>query len=365
MLHSSVSRRQRGFTLVELLVVIAIIGILIALLLPAVQAAREAARRAQCTNNLKQLALGLHNYVDRSKTLPPSWLVGANPLDLGTGTIGNIHVVNWGVLVLPFIEQTTITGQWNSGIPNVGVNVDAALLWSPSVDALSVENDALAQTVIDAFVCPSAPAADGRVYQAEVPAGSIDVGGVPLPAAAMTYGCAPSDYAPITEIYHELADAADLVWGADTPYVGCMYPQNPIDSKSSRLEDITDGTSNTILLAERVGGATIYVKGGVVNDTLTAAYGDFNGGGWADFNNGENWIRGTVSDGVETVGFHGSAACTINCNNARGAGFYAFHPGGANAALADGSVRFIQETVTPSIFAAMCSRNGGEVFELP
>ncbi len=107
MATSSIRRRTKGFTLVELLVVITIIGILVSLLLPAVQAAREAARRMQCSNNLKQIALAIHNYADSHKVLPPSWLFDFPPLNVQT----------WGVGILPYLELSTVSDQFDSRVP--------------------------------------------------------------------------------------------------------------------------------------------------------------------------------------------------------------------------------------------------------
>ena len=113
------SRRDGAFTLVELLVVIAIIGILIALLLPAVQAAREAARRAQCANNLRQIGVGMHNYYDAGKSFPSGW----NEDGPNVNTAPNLF--GWGAFILPFIEQGELYGELNFSIPlNQGTNLN-------------------------------------------------------------------------------------------------------------------------------------------------------------------------------------------------------------------------------------------------
>src|SRR5215475_12182066 len=102
------SRKRRAFTLIELLVVIAIIAVLVAMLLPAVQQAREAARRAQCKNNLKQMGLALHNYADVALTFPPAYLVGAN-----------FDVISWGTLILPHLDQGPLYDKYNCSVPPI------------------------------------------------------------------------------------------------------------------------------------------------------------------------------------------------------------------------------------------------------
>ena len=109
----SAERYRKGFTLVELLVVIAIIGILIALLLPAVQAAREAARRSQCSNNLKQIGLALHNYHDANKTFPFAWMVYATDVP----GFSDLNAQVWGTRILPYLEQTALYDQYDSRFP--------------------------------------------------------------------------------------------------------------------------------------------------------------------------------------------------------------------------------------------------------
>ncbi len=167
-----VGRHRRGFTLVELLVVIAIIGILVALLLPAVQAAREAARRMQCSNNLKQIGLALHNYHDANNTFPMAYFVYIDPAH------NNINIGTWGVMTLPFLEQLPLYDKYNPKVP-------AANEFGPAGQA----NVAIIQTPLPAFICPSAPGdAKTRIYNGAIPAGAVPF----LPA--LTWRAAPSDY---------------------------------------------------------------------------------------------------------------------------------------------------------------------------
>ena len=333
-------RHQTGFTLVELLVVIAIIGILIALLLPAVQAAREAARRAQCTNNMKQIGLGLHNYHDAYKTFPFAYMINAP----GFPDIAGINAQVWGSRILPFIEQGPLADSYDDRFP----------AW----DFLSAipevaQNLQVIQTVVDAYICPSAP--DGgadRIYNAQY-AGAYSF---------ITFKAAPSDYIVVSATYRNFRDLAYA--GHTTPRStrGPLQPwAEPIDdSIPSTMALIRDGTSNTCLIAETVGGSVIYQDG--IADP-SSPFGPDNGGGWGDIMNGEFWLKGSLYDGTDPSGNGGP--CAINCTNTRGLGLYSFHPGGCNFLLADGSVRFVSETAAAYALASLISREGGEAAPLP
>jgi len=136
------------------------------------------------------------------------------------------------------------------------------------------------------------------------------------------------------------------------------------DDVVSDMTRITDGTSNTLMIGERVGGGQIYLKGGVAAPTGQPwdTFRQTNGGGWGDILNGEQWYSGSLVDG--TPGPDGGP-CAINCTNRRSAGFYSFHPGGAQFAVADGSVRFISDTTSAFVFAALTTRAGGESVQAP
>lgn len=335
-------RHRRGFTLVELLVVIAIIGILIALLLPAVQAAREAARRSQCSNNLKQIGLALHNYHDTNKTFPFSWMVFAT--DPG---YSDLNAQVWGTRILPYIEQQALYDQYDSRFP--AIDQYAA---HPEV----VQNLAVIATPLAAYVCPSTPGGVDRVYDA-----SLD------PDFPFTWTAAPSDYTAILGVYGQFATIAYAGWSGSGSRSGVMQfnginPDNgDVELDRSRIADIKDGTANTAMVGERVGGDTIYMKGGQVHPN-SAMLGPSNGGGWGDIMNGETWYAGTLYDGSGTPPDQGP--CAINCSNYRNGGFFSFHPGGAQFCLADGSVRFVSETIDAFTFAALTTRNRGEVAPL-
>ncbi len=332
-MRTSKVRRQRAFTLVELLVVIAIIGILIALLLPAVQAAREAARRSQCTNNMKQLGLAMHNYHDVYKAFPSSLMTDA--------ATGNWQV--WSTRILPFMEQTNISSTWDNSLPPAAGN-------------------GLTDKVIDGFVCPSAPSATSRT------AGISGVGPAGIDVGVTEIECAPIDYIvycgpgfaddPSFEFaefaYGDTTTGVFATGDAIPPYQGSVAP-----GTYTRIADMTDGTSNTVLAGERIGGPAWYVRGSVVH----ADTGNF-GGFWACPDVGFFYPMGSSDDGLTLAG-----QCMINCSNeddATGtAGFYAMHPGGANFLLGDASVRMLSDGVTSATLGAMLTSANGEVVEIP
>ena len=316
----STNASRRGFTLVELLVVIAIIGILVALLLPAVQAAREAARRMSCSNNLKQLGLAAHNFHDTNGKLPSSIRpAGLTPLPRISGF----------VQVLPFIEQQNLSNNYNQ---NVNWNDPA--------------NNAAAKTQITTLLCPSTP-------------NPARLDGLPeaSPWTATVITC--TDYSPTIGVDIRLFNS-----GLVDQYGDGILPKNG----DPRFADVTDGLSNTIIYGESAGRPILYRRGRKVGELPGFRV---NGGGWArpasDFS-----VDGASFDGATLPG-----PCAINCTNGENAGdkpfplpyygsegngeAYSFHSGGANFALGDGSVRFISQNIGIREFARLVTRAGGEV----
>ncbi len=330
------SRNRKGFTLIELLVVIAIIAVLVALLLPAVQQAREAARRSQCKNNLKQMGLALHNYHDSLSCFPYSYLVG-----------NNLDVNSWGTMILPYLDQAPLYNRYNCSVPPIN---EASALGFPA--AVIASNIAVISTPLSVFSCPSTPGGI-TTYMAMLPANS---GGRGVPPIPVTWTAAQSDYCNTSGVRGTFASIAYASYpgGAGNNRDGVMGP-----NQLNRISDVTDGSSNTFLVAERAGGAKIYLKGGLVAGSPWNQFGPSNGGGWGDLLNGENWLEGSLYDG--TLG-PGGGPCGINCTNMRGGTWYSFHVGGCQFLMCDGSVRFVSDNINAFVHASLITRQKGEVF---
>jgi prepilin-type N-terminal cleavage/methylation domain-containing protein/prepilin-type processing-associated H-X9-DG protein len=303
-------KHRSAFTLIELLVVIAIIAVLIGLLLPAVQKVREAAARASCQNNLKQIALACHNYEGRHQMFPRS-----------NTTAPPWH--GWPALVLPDLEQENVRN----------IYVLTANWYDPP-------NETARTAQVKTFLCPSANS--GRVGQSAV-AGAA---GSPFAGAAW-------DYTNVSVVAQPLLAYLNYPDPASYPTVW----RGVMSSTGSTVGQITDGLSNTVLMTEDANRPEYWVKGKRVTDREPpfggAGPGVATGGVWADHQKGFG-IEGTSPDGHTLIG-----ECAINCNNAYEV--YSFHPGGANAAMADGSVRFLRESISIRTLAALSTRAGGEV----
>ena len=332
---------KRGFTLVELLVVIAIIGILIGLLLPAVQAAREAARRMQCTNQMKQFALAVQNYVDANNTLPASRCTAGTYGRMSEGvnnTGGNCgYSINFALL--PYVEQSAvydaILATSTTGTPSPWTDQDGGVL----------------DVQITAFLCPS----DGNASQP-----SPDKSHVWRSSVALSRG-------------DGMWDCERLSGWSTNNDTRSRSLFNPFMWKS--MAAATDGTSNTIFCSETVtgdSGASMKIKGGVigtgsptavnsVDSNLTSRANCFNSRDPDDNTSydrdryvaasawrGHRWSDGRISvTGFNTV-FPPNAPSCANGTSDNNWGIFSAssnHSGGVNAAMLDGSVRFVSETI--------------------
>ena len=316
---------RQGFTLIELLVVIAIIAVLISLLLPAVQAAREAARRVQCVNNLKQMGLALHNYHDSIGSFPMSYMARPRFVDGATDTAPGW---GWGMMILPQLEQAPLFAAVNVGLP---------------VEAL--HNATVVQSILNVYICPSDPL-PGDVFPVTNPAGTT---------LAMM---GPTSYAACVG-----NDLADTTTGLNNDGLGngVMFRNSAI-----RVSAITDGTSQTIVVAERAW--------------------TINSGPWAGVATGGVIRRGPANPCPTTGALFYLAASMVqaHCNvlntdtDPDGGldDFSSRHPGGANALFADGSVHFLKSVLRNSgrrpdgstiyspasmVLQALGTRAGGEV----
>lgn len=315
-------RNSRGFTLVELLVVIAIIGILVALLLPAIQAAREAARRTQCTNNSKQLGIAFHNYHDTHKTLPPgsisnfirdtAWAVGSAPND----------ATLWSGFVLPFAEQAVLYDQ----IVDMGWQVN----WDDDGP-----NETLLETVLPMYQCPSAPERNQTYNNNNVDS-----------RVPGNYGAVVSGYVGYVQpgwTNQHLDDGARVGDAQDDyRHDGPIHLRNGARSMAS----ILDGTSNTVMVGERNRPVDKATDGKIFNY----------------FYIGSPNCVDRVSE------YCGSTGIELNSPD-RGerayAGFRSMHPGGVMFVLCDGSTRFISENVARDVLSGIGTRAGSEAVQMP
>jgi prepilin-type N-terminal cleavage/methylation domain-containing protein/prepilin-type processing-associated H-X9-DG protein len=384
-------RMRRGFTLIELLVVIAIIAVLIALLLPAVQAAREAARRAQCTNNLKQIGLALHNYHQAIGTFPPGKAQSASALPY-TAYAG---WTDWSAqaMMLPYMEQTPIYNAINfafcggysyGGYCNITAN----------------------NKLIASFMCPSDT--------------NVGFGGAPSQSLTLAQGWGQTNYPPNINSYKGSIGTTTSRWGWTTGFMQCQpnalnlpnIAQQPCQAFSTGLfvyyisngiQQVTDGTSNTIAYAESLVGdpgtfsplhrndsvtKVTAAAGGEVADAsagnnyqtliipalqqCTNAFAVATPNNSQAYDSGNRWGWGamgiTLFNTVVTPNSKQQPwnSCRDTCTNCGGddsnwSNAQSNHPGGVNVLMADGSVKFIKDSINPQTWMALGTKANGEV----
>jgi len=325
------TRRRYAFTLVELLVVIAIIGILVALLLPAIQSAREAARRSQCTNNLKQMTQAALNFENAKKELPPIYVATTDQDWLPPSVVpkpggGDYTLHGNHIYLLPYMEYQAAYDRYQFGVK-----------WNDALNKLATEID------ISEFVCPSAPQRSGRWIADYGINGRVQPGSACILMAAGV----PDRYD-----WSGLFSGGEI-YADDIKDCAGTIVERPGQKGHSPIKFCTDGLSHTIMYSPDEGrpdpyflGAfnpAAYAKTHFGSQTVT-------GSRWADPDS--EWWAGDLCEGSTQM---------MNCMNDNEN--YAFHPGGCMYSFGDGSVRFIQEEVDTNTFISLITRAGEDKLE--
>ena len=291
---------HQGFTLIELLVVIAIIGVLVALLLPAVQAAREAARRSRCGNNFRQVALAIHNYADAKKTFPPGLNMWGSTCSRPPGGPPSYYGWGWGAFILPYMEEGLIYDQIDFREGSI----------------VGTKSFAASGKFVNTYLCPSDPQGAERTGMT----------GIGTNGTHPDEDCARSNMAGV-------ADTTNWTCDGDWPTPlgnGVFFNRSRV-----RFKDISDGTGKTLLVGEVIG----------------IGPGTYQGFPWV------SWDILHTYNGVNTATYDPPT----NVWNVASMSFSSFHPGGCHFAFADGSVHFLNETISPSLLTALTTRSNGEM----
>jgi prepilin-type N-terminal cleavage/methylation domain-containing protein/prepilin-type processing-associated H-X9-DG protein len=331
-------RKTRGFTLVELLVVIAIIGVLVALLLPAVQAAREAARRMSCSNNVKNIVLAMHNYAEQNKQFP----IGSH------STIGGAFDKSWTVGLFPFIEQGNLYNQWQQAQP-----------WTTNANLMGTATTALQ---IPIYRCPSSPLA--KTVTLSSPAIKIMVVNYVGIAGATDSGASSGTFStPFPVANTRYSSATQGIMSAN----GMFHPE----SQTSFGDLSGDGTSNTMFVGEQ--SDFMYSISGSVRTQQPNGHASYPNGGFA----------GSTVQAIPggSPAFSGNAASITTIrhpvnykthDSAKGTGdggynvgIQSAHGGGSMVGWGDGRVSFVNENMDIVMLFRACSRDDGSPVQLP
>lgn len=351
---------KRGFTLVELLVVIAIIGILVGLLLPAVQAAREAARRMQCSNNLKQIGLAIHNYENATKrippgsgfyntattpvialgSLPPPYQRFAGPQDMRTHSL---------VRILPFIEQGALYTEFGGDV----VTTANARISNPS-DPLG--GQLLRGIVLPMYICPSdnnpafSTTVDGRASQVQPANYCFSMG--PTNSMSNNANC----QCPLYPTFVARSQPGTTAANPSGPFtrVGGVRPTNLTVNSGycGKFGDVSDGLSNTIFFGEGIADWSAHLRNGWSHANQ-----------WGKFTQVPiNWDTRYVDVAAATAA--GKTGCEARCNWNTAEGFKSRHTGGAQFAMGDGSVQFLSQNIDLILYNRLGSKAEGTVASL-
>ncbi|MEW4455526.1 DUF1559 domain-containing protein [Bremerella sp. JC817] len=336
---------KKGFTLVELLVVIAIIGVLVALLLPAVQQAREAARRTQCVNHQKQFGAAIHNFHAAYNGMPPA-------------TTGNTGLTLWAIL-LPFLEQRTLSDQLDmEASGGVDACTNAVHIGADAAAASSLNFNLLKEARISLFACPSRRAASDAVNNYNVPTGDYAV--IIAGPQKWLFWSSPDTQQQALRVARAPGDT-NLINISNGPVSA------PVDfpNRGWRPRDdfswVNDGLSNTVVIGEK------HVTPKYMNKCCKNNHGPEGRDGYIFWNRsngrggyGEYWLAGSVNLGLARSAREGEE---LNVSSAPALG--SWHPGVSNFLAADGSVRNLSVTIDPAVLIALGTANRGEVISLP
>jgi prepilin-type processing-associated H-X9-DG protein len=322
-------RHRLGLSLIETIVVVAIIGILVSLLVPAIQYGREAARNTVCQNNLRQIAAAVLSSESANRVIPP--LYNSSFLPKPRSAVDEFNFHSWRTVILPQLEQSNLFAALNLALPTT-----------------TKDNQTAINVALAVFVCPSTSNANPTVPGIL----AWNDGKIPFEVIGTA---ARSDYELIGGVYvspQKSTTSLDLrgvrfgVWGEPTydsaTGVALRY-------RTARLSDVTDGLSNTLLIGERAGRPDYYARGEPPDPypyRNPAQHGQGDGqAAWA-----------VSTHFLWTLYYDNQPINYWNCT-----GIYSFHPGGANVAFADGSVRFLKETTGHAVLTAIGTRAGAEI----